>query len=452
MVRRSIVWFRQDLRLADNEALVEAIKSSDEVIPVFVFDPRLFLGTTKFGFRKTGRYRASFILESVIDLRRNLRKKGNELLVRVGKPEVEIAKLADQLKTSWVFCNRERTQEEVDVQDRLERNLWSIGQEVRFSRGKMLYYTQDLPFPVTHTPDQFTSFRKEVENFTTIRKPLAVPAKIPATTEAVEAGEVPTMASFGYKLEEPDQRSVIEFRGGEIAALQRLEHYFWESKSISHYKETRNQMLGADFSSKLSPWLAQGCISPKTVYAALKKYEKSHGANESTYWLFFELLWRDFFRLMGKKHGNRIFQKGGIQQRKRPELIDDMELFEKWASGTTGVPLVDANMHELNKTGFMSNRGRQIVSSFLINALKINWQLGAEYFESLLIDYDPCSNYGNWNYIAGVGSDPRKDRYFNIASQTKRYDPELEYINTWAAEYGGQSFESIKLKHEEAQA
>ena len=97
----------------------------------------------------------------------------------------------------------------------------------------------------------------------------------------------------------------------------------------------------------------------------------------------------------------------------------------------TGIPLIDANMRELNATGYMSNRGRQNVASFLVKDLKINWQLGAEYFESQLLDYDPCSNYGNWNYVAGVGSDPREDRYFNIASQARRYDPEAKYIRHW---------------------
>jgi len=144
---RVIVWFRQDLRLHDNEALQDALKHGEEVIPVYVFDTRIFQGTTKFGFPKTGNYRAQFIIESVQDLRNNLRALGSELYIRTGKPEQIIFDIAQKAKTDWVFCNRERTDEEVQVQDALEQNLWSIGQEVRFSRGKMLYYTSDLPFP-----------------------------------------------------------------------------------------------------------------------------------------------------------------------------------------------------------------------------------------------------------------------------------------------------------------
>jgi deoxyribodipyrimidine photo-lyase len=178
--KKSIVWFRQDLRLHDNEALTEALGNSDQIIPVYVFDERIFKGETRwFGFPKTGRYRARFILESVENLRKNLRAKGSELIVRFGKPEEEILKIANDEKTSWVFCNRERTQEEVVVQDALEEGLWSIGQEMRYSRGKMLYYTADLPFPVNQTPDIFTQFRKEVERFIPVRPPLPTPNEIP---------------------------------------------------------------------------------------------------------------------------------------------------------------------------------------------------------------------------------------------------------------------------------
>jgi deoxyribodipyrimidine photo-lyase len=147
--------------------------------------------------------------------------------------------------------------------------------------------------------------------------------------------------------------------------------------------------------------------------------------------MIFEVLWRDFFRLTAKKHGEKIFQKGGPKGEVNPNWIENEKIFDLWANGETGVPFIDANMKELNLTGFMSNRGRQNVASFLINDLRINWQMGAEYFESVLIDYDPASNYGNWNYIAGVGSDPREDRYFNILSQAKNYDPNGDYVKLW---------------------
>lgn len=433
--KRAIVWFRQDLRLHDNEALHEALKHGDEIIPVFVFDERVFRGKSMFGFPKTGSYRAKFIIESVEDLRQSLRALDSELIVRVGKPEEEIFKLARLAKTSWVFCNRERTQEEEEVQDTLEKNLWSIGQEVRFSRGKMLYYTADLPFPVTHTPDIFTNFRKEVERFIPVRQPLPVPEELYFPKSfATPVGEIPSLRDFGLSEVKEDSRAVISFKGGEKEGLERLQYYLWESDAIKTYKETRNGLIGDTYSSKFSPWLAQGCLSPKMIYYELKRYEAARGANESTYWLFFELLWRDFFRFMGKKHGNKIFQRGGTKGLVNHELQTDSSILEIWTSGRTGVPFVDANMRELALTGFMSNRGRQNVASFLVHDLRVDWRMGADYFESLLIDYDPCSNWGNWNYIAGVGSDPRENRYFNILSQAKRYDPKGEYVKHWLPE------------------
>ncbi len=433
--KRVIVWFRQDLRLHDNEALTDALKHGEEIIPVFVFDERQFLEKTRFGFPKTGKFRAKFILESVQNLRESLQALGSELIVRVGRPELEIFKIARQAKTSWVFCNRERTQEESDVQDALERNLWAVGQEVRFSRGKMLYYTADLPFPVTHTPDIFTHFRKEVEKFVPVREPLATPDKpFESLTIDLDVGEMPTLKDFGLSDYQVDERAVLPFKGGEKEALARLKYYLWETDLIQNYKETRNEMVGGDYSSKLSPWLAQGCISPKMIYHELKKYEAERGANKSTYWLFFELLWRDFFRLMGKKHENHIFKKGGTIRQINKNLNNDEHLLQLWVQGRTGVPFIDANMRELALTGFMSNRGRQNVASFLVKDLEVNWQMGAAYFESLLIDYDPCSNYGNWNYIAGVGSDPRENRYFNILTQARRYDPGGAYVRHWLPE------------------
>jgi len=433
--KKAIVWFRQDLRIHDNVALSEAISHADSIIPVFVFDSRVFMGKTPNGFAKTEKYRAKFIIESVADLSKSLEKLGSRLIIRIGKPEEEIYDIALQEKTTMVYCNRERTQEELEVQDKLEEKLWSIGQEIRYSRGKLLYHTQDLPFPVTHTPDIFTQFRKEVEKMVPIREPIPTPSSaLTPPSETIDSAPLPSIQTFGHEGFDTDPRGVLDFRGGETAALERLDYYLFQSKNISTYRDTRNGMIGGDYSSKLSPWLAQGCISPKTIYQQIKKYEAQYGSNKSTYWLYFELMWRDFFRLIAKKHKNLIFKKGGTRNELNKPLINDKSLLNVWISGKTGVPLIDANMRELAQTGFMSNRGRQIVASFLVNDLHVNWKWGAEYFESFLIDYDVASNWGNWNYIAGVGSDPRENRYFNILSQASKYDAKGNYVKLWLTE------------------
>lgn len=433
--RLAIVWFRNDLRLHDNEALTDALKHADEILPVYIFDPRLWRGTLPHsGLPKLGSHRAKFLLEAVANLKKNLRKRGADLLVRIGKPEEELADITSATKASWVFCNRERIDEELQVQNAVEQSLWTIGREVYYSRGKLLYYTADLPFPITQTPDVFTQFRKETERITQVREPLPTPVRIPfVEDEEIDFGQIPTLADFGMSPPPEDSRSAIDWRGGEDAGLDRLAYYLFETQAVSTYKETRNGLIGSDYSTKFSAWLAHGCLSPKRIYWEIKAYEEKNGANDSTYWVVFELLWRDFFRLMGKKHGNAIFHKGGTKGESK-DWRKDQEAFQRWVNGETGTPFIDANMREIAQTGFMSNRGRQNVASYLVKDLNIDWRLGAEYFEHVLLDYDVTSNWCNWNYVAGVGSDPREDRYFNILSQAQRYDGEGDYVKLWLPE------------------
>lgn len=433
MRTRSLVWFRQDLRLHDNEAILEARSCSDEQIYVYIFDERVFFGKSSFGFPKTDRFRTQFTIESVHNLRESLAKKGAKLIVRIGKPEEILFKLCQKSKSSWIFCNRERMEEEVEVQDALERNLWSIGREVRFSRGKMLYHTGDLPFPITHTPDSFAMFRKDVEKLISIRMPLQSDQGYFGTNNfEIEEGRVPDLTFFGYDKKQANFRHRL--LGGELNALKELKYYLWDTDLISNYNQSRKGLLGRNFSSKLSGYLSLGCISPKQIAHEVYRYESERRQSKSTHALILELMWRDFYRLMGKKYGNLIFKVSGIQENQNVNQHVDLEVFNKWANGETGVPFIDANMHELNSTGYMSNRGRLNVASYLVNDLNINWLIGAEYFESKLIDYDPCSNYGNWNDIARVGVDPRNERPVNVTAQALQYDPQGEYVNYWLPE------------------
>ena len=227
-----------------------------------------------------------------------------------------------------------------------------------------------------------------------------------------------------------DPRAVMPFEGGEAHGLERVRNWIHEGDHLKSYKETRNGLLGEAYSSKFSPWLATGALSSRTVSEETFAYEEKRLANESTYWLRFELLWREFFRLHLLKHGARLFHRAG------PAGIaltyrNDPDQFEAWKSGTTGIPFVDANMRELSATGFMSNRGRQIVASFLSKNLDIDWRWGARWFEHCLIDYCPAANWGNWAYAAGVGADPRGFRGFDVMKQARNYDPKGEYVAHW---------------------
>jgi len=242
---------------------------------------------------------------------------------------------------------------------------------------------------------------------------------------------MPTLEQLGLSAIIIDERRAMAFKGGETEAFKRLRHYFYGTRAIDTYKETRNGMIGEDYSTKFSPWLSLGCISPRAIYNELQKYEKEFGANKSTYWLVFELLWRDYFRFMMKKHRNKFFQQNGIKNNKVKLEEHDPEIFAKWMKGQNGNDFIDANMRELSLTGYLSNRGRQNVASYLCNNLKVDWRYGAAYFEQQLIDYDVCSNWGNWAYLAGVGNDPRANRVFNIDKQATDYDPDGLYRKLW---------------------
>lgn len=431
LTRRILIWYRTDLRLHDHEPLHAALKTGATVIPLYCFDPRHF-EQTSFGFPKTGAYRAQFLIESVEDLRQSWRSLGSDLLVRFAKPEAVIPDLVKSLGITDVYYHSDVTTEERAVEDALEQALDDLDVNLVEFWGATLYHPDDLPFTVEQLPEVFTSFRKKVESRSTVYPTFPTPKQV-SPLPTVDPGAVPTLADLGVIPSEPDPRSVLAFQGGETAGLARLQDYIWTQDGLRRYKETRNGMLGANYSSKFSPWLAMGCLSPRQVYETVQTYEAERVKNDSTYWLIFELLWRDYFRFICAKHGDRVFYPSGLR-RLAIAWKQDWTRFEAWCEGKTGFPLVDANMRELAATGFMSNRGRQNVASFLTKNLGIDWRMGAEWFESLLIDYDPCSNYGNWNYTAGVGNDARGFRYFNIPKQSKDYDPQGKYVKYWLPE------------------
>lgn len=429
---RVVVWFRNDLRVHDHAPLFSACEKSLEVVPVYCFDERMF-GSMELGLPKTGAFRARFLLEAVSNLRKRLRSKGADLIILKGRPEEAVTDFAQEIKAEAIYFSEEVTDEEKKTEQALEKNAWKKGIKTEPYWQSTLFHMQDLPFPINQVPEVFTQFRKDCEKFAKIRKSLAEPNKINFPSLNKIIGELPTLKDLRVEEVEVSKKGVLEFKGGEEEGMRRLHTYFWENDCLKEYKETRNGLLGADYSSKFSPWLALGCLSPRYIYEQVLKYERERRKNQSTYWLVFELIWRDYFRFISKKHGNKIFQLEGIRPNNYRWNRNE-NLFWKWAKGETGIPFVDANMRELNATGFMSNRGRQNVASFLVNDLGIDWRWGAYYFESLLVDYDVCSNWGNWMYVGGVGNDPRENRYFNILKQGNNYDKKGEYIRHWIPE------------------
>lgn len=456
-----LLWYRNDLRIHDHEALFKASEKTSEVIPVYIFDPRIFQ-KHPLGFPKTGELRHQFLIESVENLRQNLQKINSNLIVRTGFPEDIIPALAKEMQADEVYTSEEITQEEIDVDSEVETRLKADGRKMKFFWQSTLYHVDDLPMDVENLPDVFTQFRNKVERNTKVRSVFKTPTNL-VFKEKIDVGQDSILSLQNQSIdsilsvEETAWKAVL--RGGEDEGVNRLNDYFWKKDLLKVYKETRNGMLGLDYSSKFSLWLANGCISPRYIYEEIKKYEAERTQNESTYWLIFELIWRDYFRFVAMKFGSKIFYKSGLKENSSPQrraidiksppsrggLGGVFPIFEKWRLGETGVPLIDANMKELLATGFMSNRGRQNVASFLVKDLQIDWRWGAAWFESQLIDYDVCSNWGNWLYVAGVGNDPRENRYFNILKQATNYDGKGEYVKYWLPELSGVPAEKIHL-------
>ena len=423
----AIVWFTNDLRVEDNGVLRTATDQHERVVPVVCID-REYHHSEQWGFKRTGARRMQFLLESIADLQTSLSTAGAHLQIETGDPVEAILRWVKSTGAGFVYAKKEVGFEELQLQQRLMKELWKCNAELTVVSTSTLFHPEDLPFGVRDVPEIFTDFRKRAERETMVRKPIAKPAAI--STPDLEPTSVPRLEALGYEIPALDVRSVLPFQGGETAAKQRLAYYVGDSRLLSSYKETRNGLIGGDYSSKFSPWLALGCISPRTIYEAVGEYERTVEANESTYWLIFELIWRDYFRFAMKKHKQKFFRLGGIQG-KKVSAVRNEELIRSWTHGNTGVPFVDANMRELRATGFMSNRGRQNVASYFCNDLKQDWRIGAAYFEEQLIDYDVASNWGNWAYLAGVGNDPRGNRYFDIEKQARQYDGGGEYRRLW---------------------
>lgn len=427
-MKTAIVWFKTDLRLHDNETLIKAIAQSDQILPIYCFDDAHF-ETTPYGFKKTGNYRAQFLIESLKNLDANLRKIGSGLLILKGKPEVEIPKIVAEYKVHKVFAEREVAFEEKETEKLVQTELFKLLCELETFSTSTLYHAEDLPFSKKDIPDVFTVFRKKTEQDASVRAVFTKASTI--KSPSIPELSLPTLKELGLHHSKIDSRAAIQFKGGEAEAIKRLNHYFFETKNLSIYKETRNGMVGEGYSSKFSPWLALGCISPRAIYHEVKRYENENGANDSTYWLIFELLWRDFFRFMFKKHQTKFFLYSGIKTDIINSKSVNKRFLSQWIKGTTDSDFINANMLELKKTGFMSNRGRQNVASYFCNELNMDWRIGASYFESQLVDYDVCSNWGNWAYLAGVGNDPRKNRYFNIEKQANDYDKDRTFRDLW---------------------
>lgn len=434
-----VFWFRNDLRLHDQAALQEAVQQARQaggwLLPVFVHDPAR-LATTPWGFTRTGGHRLAWLAAALSELSEQLDARGSRLVQCEGDPATVLGDLVEALGRPLLVCEDIAAPEEQGIVETLRR----ADVAVHCVWQSTLLAPASLPFSPDQVPDTFSVFRQAVEQ-ARVQAPAPLPAphalpRLPPgeLLSAADRWQTAARAPVG-RLPPADARSSFpyteaSFHGGERTALAHLQRYC-QHRLPHSYKTTRNGLSGVDYSSKWSPWLATGALSPRQAWAAIQAFEAEHGANEGTYWLWFELLWRDHFRWLHRKHAARLYRASGLTG--QPPPAHNPALFARWCQACTGHPFIDAGLRELAVTGYLSNRLRQNVASYLIHDLGCDWRAGAAWFESQLLDYDVYSNQGNWLYLSGRGTDPRGSRRFNPDKQARDYDPDGTYRRLWTA-------------------
>ncbi len=414
MTRTAIIWFRRDLRLHDHLALRAALDSADAVVPLFCFDDGLLHG------RHASGPRTQFLLESLTDLDAMLRERGSRLFVRHGPPQRELPALAAEVGAVAVHLS-------ADVGPFARRRQQAVksalDDSVDFSVHPGLFVVDRLDAIRTQGGDPYTVFTPFHRNWAAQprRDVVGAPNRLPAPPARLAAGSLPTLQDLGLEQECEDP-----VPGGERAGRERLRRFL--ADAVRDYDAGRDRLAG-DEVSRLSPYLHFGSLSPREV-----EHRLPDGAGATAYRR--QLCWRDFYaQVIGHHPANA---RSEFQSRYRGSIRWSRaeKRFEAWCEGQTGYPAVDAGMRQLRREGWMHNRARLLVGSFLTKDLGIDWRWGERWFMRWLLDGDEASNNGNWQWIASVGVDPQPAfrRIFNPARQQERFDPDGDYVRRYVPE------------------
>lgn len=389
-----LVWFRNDLRLHDNEVLVDAINKSDLIIPVYCFDPRYF-GKNEHTLYHTGFKRASFLRATVEELKTRLQTMGSDLMTFFGYPEEILPKLCAKYEVTEVYHHREVARRETKISEQVEAALWEAKINLRHFIGHTLYHKEDLPFPIKDIPERFNMFRKKIERESSVRLFLEAPTSIP-TPQHLEDTTIPSLLDLGYTEEECSWAESQDFCAGENQAIKQL-----NSVLTPDYAELPNYTL-------ISPYIAIGSLSPLYVYHQMQN--STLATNKRRYdRMLTMLLWRDYFRFMLKKHPNVFFKMSGFSKNTDLEENGREEKVKKWMNALTGEPEVDQVINKLKDTGNITYAERKLIAAYFIQEISENWLIGAAFFEQHLLDFAPATTYGFWSHIAGVGTSQKEN-------------------------------------------
>ncbi|MFC5080559.1 Cryptochrome DASH [Vibrio thalassae] len=436
--KRGIYWFTQDLRLHDNLLLQHASEQVDRLHCVCFDELKSVFDRRFLPIEIDDSAKREFTMQSLGEFNQSLMQLGQVLhYVTVNSLDDAVLRLEEMITYYSITDIYVAHSASWYVDYVLTKTILRHPKiAVHRAETASLFSQALLPFDIEDLPASFSRFRKQVEN---ILLPIAGPTTTQLPPPLNNRDGLP--ASYGC---EPSSLKIHHgVRGGELAGLGHVRDYFSTTAAL-HYKSTRNELDNWDSSTKFSLWLANGNVSAKMILSHLNRFERQHGSNESTHWILFELLWREYFHWYSHKHGAKLFAFGGIQG-KRPLTTFYANRLRQWVEGNTPFPIVNACMNQLRETGYMSNRGRQLVASCLVHELSLDWRYGACYFQHMLIDYDVGSNWGNWQYLAGVGADPRGHRKFDLSKQTQLYDPENVFIRKWKGDQPNSRLNAVDM-------
>lgn len=421
MQKLNVFWFRRDLRLFDNVGLFYALKDTLPVLPIFIFDKNILESLEdKYDAR------VSFIHDQVSKLNDILAESNSSLKVFHSDPEEAFQQLLKIYSIQAVYTNRdyepyalERDEAIASLLTKKNIQFLTFKDQVIFERGEILN-GQNEPYKV------FTPYKNQwLQRLSKVQLHDHFSEEHFSNFFQMSQSEVPSLAAMGFK-----KSSIV------------VPDPDFNEKIIAHYAEKRDYP-SVNGTSKLGVHFRFGTISIRHAVRFAK--------DKSGVWLS-ELIWREFYAMI-LAHFPHVAHRSFRPQYDRVQWINNEEHFYKWCNGMTGYPIVDAGMRELNATGYMHNRVRMVVASFLTKHLLIDWRWGETYFAQKLLDYDLASNNGGWQWAAGTGTDAQPYfRVFNPESQQKKFDPNLKYIKYWVPEYGTSDYPNPIVEHKMARA